>query len=108
MFLKPLSRWWSPDPTTHTHTHLNLPAKPRSHHSMAPMHSPKLDPTSRPSDFWIYRIVVGALGSTLVICTVGAISLEIEGKPTPALVSSLGTGSLAAIAGLLVPSPIKR
>ena len=106
MFLKSFSRWWSDQATN---TYLNtVSSKPDLSHPMSSTDAMKSHSALRSSDFWIYRIVVTALGSTLIICTVGAISLEIKGKSTPALVSSLGTGSLAAIAGLLVPSPIKR
>jgi hypothetical protein len=60
------------------------------------------------TDFWIYRIVVGGLTSTVLGCLIGAIALQVNGKPTPELLTALGTGSLGALSGLLAPSPVKR
>lgn len=61
------------------------------------------------TDPWIYRMIVGTLTSTVLICLIGAISLQAKGnKQTPELLTALGTGSLGALSGLLAPSPIKR
>jgi hypothetical protein len=60
------------------------------------------------TDFWIYRIVVGGLTSTVLGCLIGAIALQISNRPTPELLTALGTGSLGALSGLLAPSPVKK
>ena len=61
------------------------------------------------TDPWIYRMIVGTLTSTVLICLIGAIGLQAKGnKQIPDLLTALGTGSLGALSGLLAPSPIKR
>jgi hypothetical protein len=61
------------------------------------------------TDPWIYRIVVGGLTSTVLICLIGAIGLQAKGaERIPELLTALGTGSLGALSGLLAPSPVKR
>ncbi|MDF5718604.1 MAG: hypothetical protein PUP93_33250 [Rhizonema sp. NSF051] len=59
------------------------------------------------ADPWIYRMIVGTLTSTILICLIGAIGLEANGnKPIPELLTALATGSLGALSGLLAPSPL--
>ncbi|YAG05640.1 hypothetical protein NSTC731_01916 [Nostoc sp. DSM 114167] len=62
------------------------------------------------TDPWIYRIIVGTLTSTVLICLIGAIGLQAKDnkQPIPDLLTALGTGSLGALSGLLAPSPIKK
>ncbi|WP_414583213.1 hypothetical protein [Scytonema sp. PCC 10023] len=60
------------------------------------------------TDFWIYRIIVGGLTSTVLGCLIGAIALQVSNRPTPELLTALGTGSLGALSGLLAPSPVKK
>jgi hypothetical protein len=59
------------------------------------------------TDPWIYRVVIGTLASTILICLIGAIGLQAQGnKQIPELLTALGTGSLGALSGLLAPSPV--
>ncbi|KAB8314150.1 hypothetical protein SD81_039830 [Tolypothrix campylonemoides VB511288] len=60
------------------------------------------------TDFWIYRIVVGGLISTVLGCLIGAIALQVSNRATPELLTALATGSLGALSGLLAPSPVKK
>lgn len=60
------------------------------------------------SDPWIYRIIVGSLSMTIIACVAGAIVLQLNEKSSPDLLTGLGTGSLGALAGLLVPSPARH
>ena len=57
------------------------------------------------SDVLIYRIVVLALGLGVVVSLVGALTLAFFGKPTPEVVTALGSACVGALAGLLAPSP---
>ncbi len=57
------------------------------------------------TDVWIYRAVVGALGSGVMFAMVGALILAFYGKPTPEVVTALGSACVGALAGLLAPSP---
>jgi hypothetical protein len=62
------------------------------------------------SDVWIYRIVVGALGLTLLVALIGAIALAIkgEGDKIPDVLTALGSAAGGALAGLLAPSPARQ
>lgn len=64
------------------------------------------------SDVWIYRIVVTALGLTVLAAIMGAIYIAVtttggDGKPfeTPQILLALGSAAVGALAGLLAPSP---
>jgi hypothetical protein len=59
----------------------------------------------RITDRWIYRIVVMALGSTVVLSVVGGIGLGIVGHPIPDGVIALGSAAVGALAGLLATPP---
>jgi hypothetical protein len=65
-------------------------------------------------DIWIYRIVVGALGLTVLLCVVAAfVTIYIpptdkSGGGALSLVTSLGSVALGALAGLLAPSPTSK
>jgi len=56
-------------------------------------------------DTTIYRMVVGALGLTVLVSVVGSIVLVALSKETPAAAVALGSASVGALAGLLAPSP---
>lgn len=60
------------------------------------------------SDVWIYRMVVGALGLSVLGGVIGAIVLAAYGKPIPELLVALGSAAVGALAGLLAPSPVQR
>jgi predicted permease len=59
-------------------------------------------------DAWIYRIVVLALGLTLLAAAAGGIWLSVIGKDTPQILTALGSAAVGALAGLLAPSPAVR
>ncbi|HEY9660700.1 MAG TPA: hypothetical protein V6C65_19765 [Allocoleopsis sp.] len=72
------------------------------------LHSKRPRPEPKPpleGDVWTYRMIVFTLSLTVVSCIVGAIGLQINGHPTPELLTALGTGAIGALAGLLAPSP---
>ncbi|NEP10793.1 MAG: hypothetical protein F6K14_11365 [Symploca sp. SIO2C1] len=60
------------------------------------------------TDRLIYRIVVSALGLTMLTTVIGATWLAVEDKPIPDILVGLGTGALGSLAGLLAPSPSKE
>jgi hypothetical protein len=60
------------------------------------------------TDNWIYRGVVIALGLTVVLAVAGAITLSLMGKPTPEVITALGSAAVGALAGLLAPSPANK
>ena len=54
----------------------------------------------------IYRIVVSALGATVLIAMLGAIYLAVNKiQPTPEILIAIGSAAVGALAGLLAPSP---
>ncbi len=57
-------------------------------------------------DVWVYRMVVGFLGSVVTIVALGLIVLSfVESKSTPEGLIALGSAAVGALAGLLAPSP---
>jgi hypothetical protein len=60
------------------------------------------------TDRMIYRMVVGALGLTVLTAVIGSIALSIIGKPIPEVLVALGSAAVGALAGLLAPSPSNR
>ena len=58
-------------------------------------------------DAWIYRLVVLALGLTLLASAAGGIWLSVLGKDTPQILTALGSAAVGALAGLLAPSPAR-
>jgi hypothetical protein len=56
-------------------------------------------------DLWTYRMVVLTLALTVIGCIAGATWLQVHGKPTPELLTALGTGAIGALAGILAPPP---
>jgi hypothetical protein len=65
------------------------------------------------SDPWIYRIVVLALGSTVLIVVAGAVALAAAYTGTgdvkiPEVLTAIGSAAVGALAGLLAPSPGRK
>jgi hypothetical protein len=59
------------------------------------------------SDVWIYRMVVGALGLTVLLAMGGSIVLGYKSLAFPDASLALGSAAVGALAGLLAPSPAK-
>lgn len=62
------------------------------------------------TDKWIYRIIVLALGVTILTIIVGVIVLIGSGKITddkgvPTILTAIGSAAIGALAGLLAPPP---
>jgi len=51
-----------------------------------------------------YRTVAKFLGSTIILCTIGAILLAYCGKDIPDLLVALGSAAIGALAGLFASS----
>lgn len=65
------------------------------------------------TDVWIYRLVVVALGLTVLIAVVGAIILASmgegdKGRDIPEILVAIGSAAVGALAGLLAPSPSRK
>ncbi len=61
------------------------------------------------SDRWIFRLVVGFLGITVLLTVVGGFYLSIKTAATiPEGLIALGSAAVGALAGLLAPSPMGR
>jgi hypothetical protein len=61
------------------------------------------------SDPLIYRLVVGFLGSAVVLAIIGGFYLSIKTAATiPEGLIALGSAAVGALAGLLAPSPMTR
>lgn len=59
-------------------------------------------------DAWLYRMIIAALGLTLVTSVIGAITLAMTGQSTPELLVALGSAAIGGLAGFLVPSHLNR
>lgn len=59
-------------------------------------------------DIWLYRMIIAALGVTLVATVVGAIVLASTGLATPDAVVALGSAAIGGMAGFLVPTHLNR
>lgn len=62
------------------------------------------------TDKWIYRIVVFALGATVLSIIIGVLFLvgggEIKGDTAvPTVLTAIGSAAIGALSGLLAPSP---
>ena len=62
------------------------------------------------NDTWIYRIVVLALGITIIAIIIGVLLLidreEITtDKSVPTILTAIGSAAIGALSGLLAPSP---
>jgi len=61
------------------------------------------------SDRWIFRLVVGFLGSAVMLTIIGGFYLSIKTAATiPEGLIALGSAAVGALAGLLAPSPMSR
>lgn len=68
------------------------------------------------TDKWIYRIVVGALGSAILSCLIFSFLLmwhHMSGNAQgdvkiPDIFMAIGSAAVGALAGLLAPSPTSR
>jgi hypothetical protein len=58
------------------------------------------------ADKWIWRMVIGALLLGVVIASISLAVLAYHGKPEQSGLLSIGTACVAALAGLLAPSPV--
>jgi len=68
----------------------------------------KLSPPLQ-SDRWIFRLVVGFLGITVLLTVIGGFYLSIKTAATiPEGLIALGSAAVGALAGLLAPSPMGR
>jgi hypothetical protein len=70
----------------------------------------KLKEVSTPlqTDPWIYRLVVGFLGTTILITMVGGVFLNQASTELPSGIIAIGSAAVGALAGLLAPSPTGR
>lgn len=60
----------------------------------------------RDGDIVVYRMVVGFLGSTVLLVAVGTIVLTWKGAGNvPDVLTALGSAAVGALAGLLAPTP---
>lgn len=64
----------------------------------------------RTDDKWVYRLVVSALGLTILLIIIGVIipmsNDGIQDNATvPTIFTALGSAAIGALAGLLAPSP---
>jgi hypothetical protein len=62
------------------------------------------------TDKWIYRIIVLALGLTILAIIIGVLFLMGSGKITddkgvPTILTAIGSAAIGALAGLLAPPP---
>lgn len=60
------------------------------------------------SDVYLYRIIVIALGSVILVAAFGVIALSLYGRTIPETLTALGSGAIGALGGLLAPSPMKK
>ncbi|MCF2494303.1 hypothetical protein [Dyadobacter chenhuakuii] len=70
----------------------------------------KLKESPLKTDTWVYRIVVGALGLTILVITLGVIILTGVGKVNddndiPTVITAIASAAIGALAGLLAPPP---
>lgn len=68
-----------------------------------------LPPIEMPPDVWIYRVVVGSLGFTVLSVVIGSMILTgIKIDTIPDLLTAIGSAAVGALAGLLAPSPVRK
>ncbi|MBG1271478.1 hypothetical protein [Nostoc sp. WHI] len=60
--------------------------------------------SSNNQDYWTYRMAVVTLAITVIGCVAGAVVLQICGKSTPDLLTTLAPCAIAALAGIVTPS----
>ena len=61
-------------------------------------------------DTWIYRIVVGSLGLSVILVIIAVVILTFNkdgsvDKDVPTILTAIASGAIGALAGLLAPSP---
>jgi hypothetical protein len=60
-------------------------------------------------DNWVYRIVVGSLGLSVLLVIIGVIIIQLNNKggdtTIPTVLTAISSGAIGALAGLLAPSP---
>jgi hypothetical protein len=59
-------------------------------------------------DLWIYRVITGVLGLTVLATVFGGIFLALKADPNiklPDAIVAIGSAAVGALAGLLAPSP---
>lgn len=59
-------------------------------------------------DTWLYRMIIAALGATVIVTVVGAIMLASTGLSIPDAVVALGSAAIGGMAGFLVPTHLNR
>lgn len=63
------------------------------------------------TDYWIYRIIVIALGLAILFIIIGLIIISMNEKPLEneliTIFTAISSGAIGAMAGLLAPSPNK-
>jgi hypothetical protein len=60
------------------------------------------------NDPWLYRGIVVILGVVVVVALIGVILLAAQSHNVPESLTALGSASIGALTGLLVPSPVVR
>lgn len=59
-------------------------------------------------DIWLYRMIIAALGLTVIATVIGAILLASTGTSIPDAVVALGSAAIGGMAGFLVPTHLNR
>lgn len=65
-------------------------------------------------DNWVYRLVIIALGSIVILCLIFTFSIVVSAKGTgtekeiPGIFLAIGSAAVGALAGLLAPAPTKN
>lgn len=93
---------------TEIETNLELQQAFRDDPIKASQQLPQTNPLG--TDKWIYRIIVLALGITIISIIIGIIFLIGQGKivddkGVPTILTALGSAAIGALSGLLAPSP---
>ena len=65
-------------------------------------------PNRPQKDIWLYRMIIGALGVTVIVTVVGAIVPASTGLSIPDAVVALGSAAIGGMAGFLVPTYLNR
>ncbi len=66
----------------------------------------KITESALQTDKWIYRIVVSALGITVLLVASGGIYLAAKPNTSiPEILVAIGSAAVGALAGLLTPTP---
>jgi hypothetical protein len=63
---------------------------------------------STPKNLWLYRMIIAALGITLVATVGGAIVLASTGQSASDAIIALGAAAIGGMAGFLVPTHLSR